>query len=228
MSRPAARMLDETLHWGGRIITGYPTVLIGGMPAARLLVDFHVCLMHGGGPIMGPGSPTVLIGGLPAAAMGDAAACIGPPDLIIKGCETVLLGGPALPSWLSDLIKGLGPPDLLYTIIGSVFPLAPLIIELAKGKSLSDLTWSISVLVLNTNIVGYMTVAAAGVAAAAAVAVAVAAVVWVAVVKVQPAEVRAGAPQRYELGTSILETVMRSDMVQDMEGGGYYAPMYFL
>jgi uncharacterized Zn-binding protein involved in type VI secretion len=47
---------------------------------------------HVGGPITGPGSPTVLIGGLPAARMGDMAQCAGPPDTIIKGCPTVMIG----------------------------------------------------------------------------------------------------------------------------------------
>jgi len=86
-----------TTH-GGAIILGYPTVLIGGMPAARIS-DMHVCPMvtgivpHVGGPILPPGSPTVLIGGLPAARVGDMATCVGPPDSILPpGCPTVLIG----------------------------------------------------------------------------------------------------------------------------------------
>ena len=35
MGMPAARMGDMTAH-GGAIVLGFPTVLIGGMPAARL------------------------------------------------------------------------------------------------------------------------------------------------------------------------------------------------
>jgi len=98
MGKPAARIGDMTAH-GGSIILGYPTVLIGGMPAARML-DMHVCPMltpgvppipHVGGPII-LGSPTVLIGGMPAARMGDMATCVGPPDTIILGCMTVLIG----------------------------------------------------------------------------------------------------------------------------------------
>lgn len=48
---------------------------------------------HVGGPIIGPGVPTVLIGKLPAAVVEDNCVCIGPPDAIIKGSATVLIGG---------------------------------------------------------------------------------------------------------------------------------------
>jgi uncharacterized Zn-binding protein involved in type VI secretion len=91
-------MGDPTAH-GGSIVLGFPTVMIGGMPAARV-GDMHVCPMvtpgtppipHVGGPISGPGSPTVLIGGLPAARVGDMATCVGPPDSIVMGCPTVLI-----------------------------------------------------------------------------------------------------------------------------------------
>lgn len=93
---PAARMSDTTAH-GGVITLGCPTVLIGGLPAARVS-DLHTCPMvtgvvpHVGGPILPPGSPTVLIGGLPAARLGDMATCVGPPDSIIMGCMTVIIG----------------------------------------------------------------------------------------------------------------------------------------
>lgn len=99
MSKPAARMGDVTAH-GGTIVAGFPTVLIGGQPAARI-GDMHVCPMvtpgvppipHVGGPIT-MGSATVLIGSQPAARMGDMATCTGPPDTIAAGCPTVLIGG---------------------------------------------------------------------------------------------------------------------------------------
>jgi uncharacterized Zn-binding protein involved in type VI secretion len=99
MSRPAARVGDATAH-GGVITVGYPQVLIGGQPAARL-GDMHTCPMvtpgtppvpHVGGPIA-TGSATVLIGGQPAARVGDTATCVGPPDSIVAGCPTVLIGG---------------------------------------------------------------------------------------------------------------------------------------
>jgi uncharacterized Zn-binding protein involved in type VI secretion len=98
MGKPAARMGDTTAH-GGTIVLGFPMVLIGGQPAARI-TDMHVCPMvtpaippipHVGGPIT-LGSPMVLIGGLPAARMGDMAVCTGPPDSIVMGCMTVLIG----------------------------------------------------------------------------------------------------------------------------------------
>ncbi len=93
---PAARIGDITMH-GGTIVVGMPTVLIGGMPAARI-TDMHVCPMvtvivpHVGGPIIPPTSMTVLIGGLPAARITDRCVCVGPPDMIALGCFTVLIG----------------------------------------------------------------------------------------------------------------------------------------
>jgi len=99
MSKPAARMGDLTAH-GGVIVAGYPQVLIGGQPAARM-GDMHTCPMvtpgtppipHVGGPIS-MGSATVLIGGQPAARMGDIAVCTGPPDTIAGGYPAVLIGG---------------------------------------------------------------------------------------------------------------------------------------
>jgi uncharacterized Zn-binding protein involved in type VI secretion len=96
---PAARVGDTTAH-GGVISVGCPTVIIGGMPAARV-GDMHTCPMqtpgtppipHVGGPILPPGSPTVLIGNMPAARVGDMATCVGPPDSIVMGCPTVLIG----------------------------------------------------------------------------------------------------------------------------------------
>jgi uncharacterized Zn-binding protein involved in type VI secretion len=72
------------------------------MPPASRITDMHVCPMvtpglppipHIGGPISGPCVPTVLIGMLPAAVVGDMCVCVGPPDTIIKGSATVLIGG---------------------------------------------------------------------------------------------------------------------------------------
>jgi uncharacterized Zn-binding protein involved in type VI secretion len=99
MSGPAARMGDPTAH-GGVISTGFAQVLIAGQPAARM-GDMHTCpqvtpgvppVPHAGGPIA-TGSATVLIGGQPAARVGDTATCVGPPDSILSGCPTVLIGG---------------------------------------------------------------------------------------------------------------------------------------
>ena len=61
---PAARLGDMTAH-GGVIVVGWPTVLIGGQPAARV-TDMHVCPMvtgivpHVGGPILPPAAVTVI------------------------------------------------------------------------------------------------------------------------------------------------------------------------
>lgn len=73
------------------------------MPLAARLTDFHQCPMqtpsvpapipHVGGPITGPCVPTVLIGHLPAAVLGDICVCVGPPDSIVKGSTTVMIGG---------------------------------------------------------------------------------------------------------------------------------------
>ncbi|MBC3883337.1 PAAR domain-containing protein [Undibacterium sp. LX40W] len=72
------------------------------MPPASRITDMHVCPMvtpglppipHVGGPISGPCVPNVLIGSLPAAVLGDMCVCVGPPDSIVKGSATVLIGG---------------------------------------------------------------------------------------------------------------------------------------
>jgi uncharacterized Zn-binding protein involved in type VI secretion len=57
----------------------------------------HNCpLMTGTVPHVGGvvtmGSATVLINGLPAARMGDAIVESGPPNSIVMGCPTVLIG----------------------------------------------------------------------------------------------------------------------------------------
>jgi uncharacterized Zn-binding protein involved in type VI secretion len=97
MGQPAARLGDQTAHGGVITAPGCPTVLIGGQPAARV-GDMHTCPMfdgpkpHVGGPVT-KGSATVLIGGQPAARVGDMAQCAGPPDTIVMGCSTVLIGG---------------------------------------------------------------------------------------------------------------------------------------
>ncbi|QKJ63521.1 PAAR domain-containing protein [Flavobacterium sp. M31R6] len=75
-------------HVGGPIIgPGEPTVIIGGLPAARV-GDMLVCV----GPpdsIIG-GSSTVMIGGVPAARMGDQTAHGGS---IVLGAFNVMIGG---------------------------------------------------------------------------------------------------------------------------------------
>lgn len=75
-------------HVGGPVLPpGEPTVLIGGIPAARVS-DQCVCV----GPMDAiiQGSATVMIGGMPAARIGDATAHGGS---IVAGCPTVMIGG---------------------------------------------------------------------------------------------------------------------------------------
>lgn len=91
----AARLLDMHVcpmvtgivpHVGGPICLGLPTVLIGGMPAARV-GDMAVCV--GPPDVIAMGSFTVLIGGMPAARMGDLTAHGG---TIVLGFPTVNIG----------------------------------------------------------------------------------------------------------------------------------------
>jgi len=75
-------------HVGGPVLPpGCPTVLIAGMPAARV-GDMLTCA--GPPDVIAQGSATVMIGGMPAARMGDATAHGG---TIILGAPTVMIGG---------------------------------------------------------------------------------------------------------------------------------------
>lgn len=74
-------------HVGMSIIVGEPTVLIGGMPAARV---GDTCACAGPTDTIVKGSGTVLIGGKPAARMGDSTAHGG---TIVLGEPTVIIGG---------------------------------------------------------------------------------------------------------------------------------------
>lgn len=103
MGQPAARITDMHVcpmvtpgtppipHVGGPIITGLPTVMIGGQPAARVS-DLATCV--GPPDAIAQGAMTVLIGGLPAARMGDMCVHGGK---IVMGWLTVLIGDPAAP-----------------------------------------------------------------------------------------------------------------------------------
>ncbi len=75
-------------HVGGPILPpGCPTVLIGGMPAARV-GDMATCV--GPPDSIAKGSVTVLIGGMPAARIGDMTAHGGS---IVVGCPNIMIGG---------------------------------------------------------------------------------------------------------------------------------------
>lgn len=93
---PAARLSDMHAcpmitgivpHVGGPVVMGAPTVLIGGLPAARL---GDPCTCVGPPDTIVRGSATVLIGGMPAARLGDTTAHGGS---LFLGCPTVIIGG---------------------------------------------------------------------------------------------------------------------------------------
>ncbi len=95
---PAARIGDATAH--GTPLSPGPgsiNVLIGGMPSWRAAADFHACPLvtvlvpHVGG-VVAMGSATVLINNLPAARQGDMIVETGPPNSIVMGCPTVMIG----------------------------------------------------------------------------------------------------------------------------------------
>ncbi|MBK9017212.1 MAG: PAAR domain-containing protein [Saprospiraceae bacterium] len=92
---PAARIGDMHVcpmvtgtvpHVGGPVAMGSPTVLIAGMPAARV-GDIATCV--GPPDTIVAGSATVMIGGMPAARLGDSTAHGG---TIIVGAPTVMIG----------------------------------------------------------------------------------------------------------------------------------------
>lgn len=70
--KPAARITDMTMH-AGKITTGCPSVLIGGLRAARV-GDGHECPVHGKGKIT-TGCGSVIVGGSFASRIGDLAGC---------------------------------------------------------------------------------------------------------------------------------------------------------
>lgn len=75
-------------HVGGPVVgPGAPTVLIGGLPAARV-TDMLVCV--GPPDVIVSGAPNVLIEGLPAAYMGSETAHGG---TIVVGVPNVMIGG---------------------------------------------------------------------------------------------------------------------------------------
>lgn len=88
MGRPAARILDRTVH-GGVVTTGTPRVMIGNKPAARI-GDMHTCPMftgpvpHVGGPLIF-GALNVYSAGPPQSRTMDMCICVGPPDLVALG-----------------------------------------------------------------------------------------------------------------------------------------------
>lgn len=114
-----------------------------GLPAARV-GDMHVCPMqtpavvpipHVGGPVLPAGAPNVLIGGMPAATVGTMCLCAtGPPDVIIKGSFTVMIGGRPAARMTDMTAHGgmvvMGCPNVLIGDIGiAIFPMVFEVIE---------------------------------------------------------------------------------------------------
>ena len=96
---PAARLGDMTAHGSPLGPAGGSTnVLIGGMPAWRAFADANVCPLvtgtvpHASGVVV-KGSLTVFINNLPAARLGDTIVEAGPPNSIVQGLPTVMIGG---------------------------------------------------------------------------------------------------------------------------------------
>ena len=96
MPMPASRISDMHVcpmftgpvpHVGGPILPpGGVTVLIGGLPAARV---GDTCVCVGPPDVIATGAFTVLIKGMPAAYLGSMTAHGGS---VILGCPTVLVG----------------------------------------------------------------------------------------------------------------------------------------
>jgi uncharacterized Zn-binding protein involved in type VI secretion len=75
-------------HVGGPVLPpGAPTVMIGGMPAAKV-GDMLTCT--GPPDTIAAGSSSVMIAGSPAARQGDSTSHGGS---ITLGCATVIIGG---------------------------------------------------------------------------------------------------------------------------------------
>jgi len=89
---PAAKAAEETVKATAATTMGS---MINGAAGGA---DIHVCATplpippHGPGVVV-DGSPTVFINNLPASRLGDMVVeAVGPPDLIVMGCPTVLIG----------------------------------------------------------------------------------------------------------------------------------------
>ena len=77
-------------HVGGPVAAGFPAVLIGHQPAARV---GDRCICTGPPDAIAQGSATVFIGNMPAARVGDTTAHGGN---IVLGCPTVIMEVPVL------------------------------------------------------------------------------------------------------------------------------------
>jgi uncharacterized Zn-binding protein involved in type VI secretion len=90
---PAAKLAEETTK--ATAAASMSSTIVSRAGGA----DIHNCATplpvppHGPGVVIG-GSSTVLINGLPASRLGDTIVeALGPPNKILAGCATVLIGG---------------------------------------------------------------------------------------------------------------------------------------
>ena len=90
---PAAKLAEETTK--ATAAASMSSTIVSSAGGA----DIHNCATplpvppHGPGVVIG-GSSTVLINGLPASRLGDTIVeAVGPPNKILAGCATVLIGG---------------------------------------------------------------------------------------------------------------------------------------
>ena len=90
---PAAKLAEETTK--ATAAASMSSTIVSGAGGA----DIHNCATplpvppHGPGVVIS-GSLTVLINGLPASRLGDTIVeALGPPNKILAGCATVLIGG---------------------------------------------------------------------------------------------------------------------------------------
>jgi uncharacterized Zn-binding protein involved in type VI secretion len=90
---PAAKAAEETTK------ATAATTMSSTISSMAAGADIHTCttplpvVPHGPGVVI-DGSATVLINNLPASRMGDTVLeAVGPPNKIVRGCPTVLIGG---------------------------------------------------------------------------------------------------------------------------------------
>src|SRR5437763_572509 len=140
---PAARVTDMHTcpmvtgivpHVGGPILPpGCPTVMIGGLPAARA-TDMATCV--GPPDMIAMGSPTVMIGSLMAARIGDPTVHGG---VIVLGLPTVEIGvvGMGSPVFV-DMVMALGTAlGAAATAVSAASAAGPVLVNAICGTAAS-------------------------------------------------------------------------------------------
>ena len=70
-----------------------PAVRFTGMRTCPVQIPGLPPIPHVGRSVIGPGLPTVLIANILAAVVGEMLVCVRPPDSIVRGSATVMIGG---------------------------------------------------------------------------------------------------------------------------------------